>query len=308
MVRLFGFDIRWYGLAYVLGFYLGFLVLRWLAKRDRFVLPPDRVADFLTYAFLFGVFVGGRLGYMLLYDFDHFVRNPLVFFRIREGGMASHGGILGLFLFTLWYARRHQVSWPGLGDGLVVVAPIGILLGRLANFVNGELYGRVTSSRWGVVFPAALWEPSHAPEADPALWQSIGEAAPAIAEVPRSEVVARTIDWSRTNEALQAVLARELPPRHPSQLYEAFLEGALLFAILMGVRLRWPRLPHGVLTGLFFLLYGAFRIAVESLREPDASRILGLTRGQFYSTFMIVVGGVFLAFAFLRRRREPDAG
>ncbi|MEM0896566.1 MAG: prolipoprotein diacylglyceryl transferase, partial [Verrucomicrobiota bacterium] len=137
--------LRWYGLSYVAAFFVGWWILRLLIRRDYFALPEDKLTDFVTYAALFGVLLGGRLGYMLLYDAENFFRDPLIILPFRKGGMsgmASHGGIAGLVLFTLVYARIYKMSWTGLGDNLVVVAPLGIFFGRMANFINGELYGR----------------------------------------------------------------------------------------------------------------------------------------------------------------------
>jgi len=248
-------------------------------------------------AVILGVIVGGRLGYMLLYQRDDFFANPLVFFNILGGGMASHGGILGLILFTFFYARRHRISWLGLGDGLVVVAPIGICLGRIANFINGELWGHVTRAvPWAVQFPTELRERN-----DP-LRVRIQEALPELS-YPEGIITA-----AKTSPEVQAVLREVLDPRHPSQFYQALLEGASLFAILLLVRLRWKNLPHGILTGLFFLLYAVFRIIGELFRERDVGQdpILGMNPGQFYSLFMIAIGLAFIAAALIRRRAKPQ--
>ena len=147
-------QVRWYGLAYVLGFVAAFLVMRWFVRRGRGVLAENDLADFVTYTALFGVMLGGRLGYMLLYDRAEFFAHPLTFFKLTSGGMASHGGILGIFIFTWVYAKRKKVSWPGLGDMLVVPAPLGIFAGRMANFINGELWGyEARGVAWAVRFP-----------------------------------------------------------------------------------------------------------------------------------------------------------
>ena len=154
--------LRWYGLAYLLGFVVGFLLLRYLARRRLWVMQPEKTADFIAAAALFGVFLGGRVGYILFYflpkeGIGALLADPLVVFRVWEGGMASHGGILGLIIFTWYYARKEKGSWTGLGDGLCVVAPVGLFFGRMANFINGELYGHVaTGVSWAVKFPMAL--------------------------------------------------------------------------------------------------------------------------------------------------------
>jgi phosphatidylglycerol:prolipoprotein diacylglycerol transferase len=280
---------RWYGLAYVLAFVCGYAVFRLLAKRGYADLPVAKVGDFITGAALFGVILGGRLGYVLFYK-PEMLREPMSIVRVWEGGMSSHGGMLGLLAFTFYYAWRHKISWTNLGDNLVVTAPIGLFFGRCANFINGELYGRATDVAWAMQFPKELTE-------------NIGEAERAI-------TACRQIDPSLTSsEAVVAAVRHEpqvkevlrgiLTPRHPSQLYEAFFEGIVLFAILWLVRTRM-RQPNGVLTGLFFVCYAIFRIIVENFREPDASLIAGFTRGQFFSFFLIAIGLAFVIAAKLR--------
>jgi len=325
------FGIRWYGLAYVAGFVAAFALLRWFVKIGASELREDQVADFITIAAVLGVMVGGRLGFMLLYEFEHFVRNPLSFFNVLGGGMASHGGIAGLMIATAIYAKVTKKSWPGLGDNLCTVAPLGIFFGRLANFVNGELYGRATESSWAIKFPGEMHE---VVERDGVrVWlfpleklrefaQGAREVAPdltthvenlittvrAAGGDPHHAVVEWIIAASRENPALREQLGTILTPRHPSQLYEAAVEGLFLFLILLAIRLRWKNLYHGVLTGVFFVLYAIGRIAVENLREPDSSLIGPMTRGQFYSIFMIFVGIGFLVYAFRAKRtnRLPE--
>ena len=146
---------RWYGLAYVLAFISSYILFLWLAKREYADLSPQRVGDFITGCALFGVIIGGRLGYVFFYK-PEMLREPLSIFRVWEGGMSSHGGMLGVLLFTLYYAHRHKISWANLGDNLVVTAPMGLFFGRCANFINGELYGRITSVPWAMQFPKEL--------------------------------------------------------------------------------------------------------------------------------------------------------
>jgi phosphatidylglycerol:prolipoprotein diacylglycerol transferase len=167
--RLWG-DVgpRWYGMAYVLAFISGFALLSWLAKRGYLDLSPSAVGDFVTWVALFGVMIGGRIGYVIFYKPEMF-REPLSILRVWEGGMSSHGGIIGVVLFSLVYARRHKIPWTNLGDNVVVVAPIGLGLGRLANFINGELYGRIANFPWAMQFPKELLEPANAAEAGRAL-------------------------------------------------------------------------------------------------------------------------------------------
>ena len=328
-------SLRWYGMAYLLGFVLGFYLLRHLARRGLWVLKPEQTADFIAAAALFGVFLGGRLGYILFYHIPRhgmgsLLEDPLLVLRVWEGGMASHGGILGLVVFTWFYARKHKVSWTGLGDALCVVAPIGLFLGRVANFINGELYGRIAQGlAWAMKFPATLGDP-HAPEAErfdqaaaaaadatPALaaaYQQLETARmtmniggpPAAYAAAREHMLAEILAANRTDPAVGQALEPFLEPRHPSQLYAAALEGALLFAILWLVRVRYPRAPHGLLTGLFFGCYAVFRIAGEFFREPDAAWVIDglLTRGQFLSLFMFLFAAGFLWHAW-RGMRPP---
>jgi phosphatidylglycerol:prolipoprotein diacylglycerol transferase len=204
--------------------------------------------------------------------------------------MSSHGGMIGLLLFTLYYARRHNVSWMNLGDNLVVTAPVGLFFGRCANFINGELYGRVTNVRWAMQFPKELLD--HPEEANRAI--SVCTQINPSLNTPEA-IVASLHQQVRAKEALRAILT----PRHPSQLYEAFFEGIVLFVILWFVRTR-IRQPNGVLTGLFFICYAVFRIVVEYFREPDATLIAGFTRGQFFSFFLIAIGLAFIVAAKMR--------
>jgi phosphatidylglycerol:prolipoprotein diacylglycerol transferase len=280
---------RWYGLAYVLAFVCSYLLFRLLAKRGYADLPVARVGDFITGAALFGVIIGGRIGYVLFYK-PEMLREPLSILRVWEGGMSSHGGMLGLLVFTFYYAWRHKISWTNLGDNLVVTAPIGLFFGRCANFINGELYGRATDMSWAMQFPKELME-------------NVGEAERAISVCTKidpslnsSEAI---IAAARHQPAVKDALRSILTPRHPSQLYEAFFEGLVLFAILWFVRTRL-RQPNGVLTGLFFIFYAVFRIVCEYFREPDASLIAGFTRGQFFSFFLIAIGFAFVIVAKLR--------
>ena len=247
-----GVGLRWYGLAYVLGFLLGYWMYRSLSKRRLNEVHPDQVADFITWAAIFGVMLGGRLGWILFYGWKDVVENPLNALKVWEGGMSSHGGILGLVLFTLYYARRHRISWTSIGDSLVVAAPIGIFLVRCANFINGELWGNPTDVKWAVIFP-------HSPT--------------------------------------------PLLPRHPSQLYEAALEGVVLLTYMQWRFWRTDvvKTSPGRLTGEFLILYAILRAIGEMFREPDAGLILGLSRGTFYSVFLIAAGCVLIAIS-LRKR------
>jgi len=289
------FGPRWYGMAYVLAFACGFWLLRVLAQRGYTELRPEQVGDFITWTALFGVMLGGRLGYVLFYRPEMW-RDPLSIARVWEGGMSSHGGMLGVIVFTFWYAWRHKISWTNLGDNLVVVAPIGLLFGRCANFINGELYGRIATLPWAMLFPKELLEPANGAEAERALI--------AVQQVDPSLTTPEAIvSGLHAQPHLREVLRPLLTPRHPSQIYEALLEGALLFTILWLVRTR-TRQPDGVLTGLFFLCYAIFRIVVEYFREPDASLIAGFTRGQFFSFFLIAIGLAFIIVGKIRNEQS----
>lgn len=234
---------------------------------------------------------------MLFYDPERFFHDPLVFFRVWEGGMASHGGIIGLTIFTFWYARRHRLSFRNLGDNLVVVAPVGLFFGRCANFINGELYGRITDVFWAVQFPKEifLYTPEHLDRL----------LAKTLAIDPAFASPDAVITGVAASTPLRDLLAAEISPRYPSQLVEAGLEGAVLFLLLWTLRTR-VRLADGVLSGIFFIVYALLRILGECFREPDAPLTGGLTRGQFLSLFMIVIGLLYLLSARLDRRVRPD--
>ncbi|MBX9604922.1 MAG: prolipoprotein diacylglyceryl transferase [Gammaproteobacteria bacterium] len=236
--------VHWYGLSYIVGIALGWGLLHDRAARSDGRWTSEQVADLVFYAALGGV-LGGRLGYILFYNFETYLANPLGIFKVWQGGMSFHGGALGMSLALAWYARAGKRPFLELADFLVPVIPIGLGLGRLANFVNQELWGAPTTLPWGVVF---------------------------------------------TNPAAGGVA------RHPSQIYEALLEGLLLFVILNLVARR-PR-PTGMLLGLFLMFYGLFRFAVEFVREPDAH--IGylafdwFTMGQLLSLPMVIIGLVLV--------------
>jgi len=300
-------QLRWYGLAYLGAFLVGAWLLNVLAKRKLWVLPPGAAGDFIAAAAIFGVFIGGRLGYMLWYHtrehgWDWLSEDPLMVFKVWEGGMASHGGILGLVIFTWVYAKKKNVSWRGLGDGLCVVSPLGLFFGRMANFINGELYGRTTEGvAWAVKFPRALVEQ---PKAEGLNLESALMAAEGASkelstkwsqQIPPDRIAfEQMLEVQRHEPAVSKAIEPFLLPRHPSQLYEGLLEGIALFAILWFVRTRFPKAPAGVLTGLFFIFYALFRIFAEQFREPDSKMVGMMTSGQFLSLFMIIAGAAFV--------------
>ncbi len=260
--------IRWYGLSYILGFVGAYLLLNRWGRQGSFPLHGEKLQSFLA-AIVVGVMVGGRLGYLVFYEPAEFFSNPLMVVRLWEGGMASHGGMIGLALASWWFARRHQTGLLTLTDGLATVAPLGLGLGRLANFINGELWGRVTSVRWAVIFPQ--------------------EAGLPRASEAGTELIARYAELGM------------LQPRHPSQLYQAFLEGAvLLTAMLLAHRTRWAATP-GRLSGLFLLVYAAARVTGEFFREPEIIHGGWLTQGQLLSLVLLIPVGLYL----IRRQSTP---
>lgn len=283
---------RWYGMAYVLAFVFAYLLLRVLSRRGYLDLSQSALGDFVTWVALFGVMIGGRLGYVFFYR-PEMLHDPMSILRVWEGGMSSHGGILGVVAFTLIYSRRHKLPWTNPGDNLCVVAPIGLFLGRCANFINGELYGRIASVPWAVQFPKELID-----------HPGVGEARRALVAAksvdPSLQSIESVIDAARSNPKIADALRGILSPRHPSQIYEGLLEGVALFVILWIVRTRF-RTPNGMITGLFLVIYSIFRIIVENFREPDAPLIGPLTRGQFFSIFTIVIGIGFIIWS----RRNP---
>jgi phosphatidylglycerol---prolipoprotein diacylglyceryl transferase len=290
------FGIRWYGFSYLLAFFCGFLLLRWLAQRRYCALPVEKVGDFIVLASL-GVVIGGRLGYVLFYRPAQGLADPLFIFRVWDGGMSSHGGMIGLTLATFFYARSQRISWLGLADNIAVVAPVGLFLGRCANFINGELYGRAATVPWAMQFPK---EALDLPEVGARTLAAAQAIQPALGNL---ETV---IERARNDPGLQSVLHQTLTPRHPSQLYEALLEGAFLFGCLWFLRLR-TRPPRGMLAGLFLLLYALVRIMVEYFREPDAPLTGPFTRGQTLSVLLIIGGICFVVHA-LRTKEYEEAG
>ncbi|SEO36318.1 Prolipoprotein diacylglyceryl transferase [Salinihabitans flavidus] len=284
-ISLFGmeFALRWYALAYIAGLLIAWRLVVAVVRRpalwrdDTPPMAPRQVEDLLTWVIL-GVILGGRLGYVLFYRFGYYLDHPAEILMLWEGGMSFHGGFLGVVLAGALYCRRQKIPSLSAADVMALAAPPGILLGRLANFVNAELWGRPTDLPWGVVFPGQMAQ----------------DCGPAITG---------------------------LCARHPSQLYEAALEGLLLGALLLWLAwrrgaLKWP----GLIAGLFFLGYGLARFAVEFVRQPDAQFITegnplglalhvggyGLTMGQLLSLPMIVFG-LWLARRAVRAQSHPAA-
>ena len=315
--------IRWYGLAYLGGFVAGWWILKTMAEKKLFPLAPEKTSDFIAYAAFLGVFLGGRFGYVLFYMLpspdgrEQIMDDPLTIFKVWDGGMSSHGGIIGLTIFAWFYARKHKLSWRAIGDGLVCVAPLGVFFGRIANYINGELYGHIAKGDlpWLVQFPSTLFNPKCAESEKENYNEAMGAAIQASSGKSHDALVqaytsglggeATLTAAIRENPDVAEAIEPYLSARHPSQLYEGVLEGLLLFIILLALRFRYPKLPLGMLTGLFFLLYAIGRIFVEQYRVPDSAMVLGLTKGQFYSTFFIIVGVGFLGAALRKKTSQP---
>jgi phosphatidylglycerol:prolipoprotein diacylglycerol transferase len=266
-------GIHWYGLMYLLAFATAW----WLGTRRAAAgrLPgvdADAFGDLLFYGML-GVVVGGRVGYVLFYAFDQLLADPLFALRINEGGMSFHGGLLGVMAAVAWWSWRHRLHVFDTMDFVAPLVPPGLGLGRLGNYIGGELWGKTTDGTWGVVFPSGL--------------------PPEYAQLPME-----------TLRQLHAGGQLDRYARHPSQLYQFALEGVAMFAILWWVS-RKPR-PRYAVSGLFALLYGVFRIAVEFVRVPDAQIHYQfgtdwITRGMVLSLPLVVVGLALLALS----RRAP---
>ena len=242
-------GIRWYGVSYLLGFISAYFLLQLYFKQSRSPYDREQIMNLITFQIL-GVLIGGRIGYLLLYQGEKFFTDPLSIFRVWEGGMASHGGFIGVFLATLWYAKKSSQSVKPIGDLIVSVVPPGLFFGRIANFVNGELWGRTTQVEWAVLFPKA---PDFA----------LGVA------------------------------------RHPSQIYAAISEGLLPFIYIQWRFWKTSIIDKhpGHLAGEFLIFYSISRIFNELFREPDAPLLMGITRGQFYSIFLMIGGMIIIYWA-----------
>ena len=257
------FGVHWYGIMYLLGFLGAWALGESRRKQGRLPMSAEGFSDLSFYVML-GVILGGRVGYMLFYTPPGWMlHDPLQLFRVWEGGMSFHGGLLGVLVAGWWWSRRNRIHFFDTVDFVAPLVPIGLGLGRLGNFIGGELWGRHTDVPWGVIFPRAL--------------DHLGKSR---------------------DELYQMYLAGQLngEARHPSQLYEFTLEGVVLFGLLWFYS-RKPR-PRYAVSGLFALLYGLFRFGVEFVREPDVQ--LGfiafdwLTMGQILSTPLILIGIVLL--------------
>ncbi|WP_315704917.1 MULTISPECIES: prolipoprotein diacylglyceryl transferase [unclassified Bradyrhizobium] len=255
------FAIRWYALAYISGIVIGWLYARSLLKNERLWGGPAPISllqldDFILWVTL-GIILGGRTGYVLFYNLPFFVQHPLEIFELWKGGMSFHGGFMGCVIAVIWFCRRNGLPILSLGDITTAVGPIGLFLGRIANFINGELWGRSAdpSLPWAMIFPSG---------------------GPV--------------------------------PRHPSQLYEAGLEGIVLF-IVLAILVRFGALKRpGLILGSFILLYGIARITGEHFREPDPQLGFlwgGLTMGMLLSVPMLIIGAILILRALRKPQHQP---
>ena len=253
LVEIGPFALRWYALAYIAGIVLGWRLVRRLVQRPGWQVTPEAIDDLVFYVTL-GVILGGRIGYILFYQPSQYLTHPLDILAVWRGGMSFHGGLIGVLAATFLFARSRGLAFFEVTDALAVATPIGLFLGRLANFVNAELWGRATDVPWAVVFPTA---------------------GPL--------------------------------PRHPSQLYEAALEGVALFAVMLWFARRpYHREDRGRLSGIFLIGYALARLAVEFFREPDVQigyLLGGVTMGQLLSLPMLAFG-IYLV---TRTRRRIEA-
>jgi phosphatidylglycerol---prolipoprotein diacylglyceryl transferase len=335
-------GIRWYGLAYLTGFLLGYWVIRRMARLKTTPMKLDEIADFVTMIAV-GTMVGGRLGYCLFYAphlLAEFTSSPPFWgvLKVYEGGMASHGGILGVILICIWYARKRGYDPFHILDLVTFGGAVGFFFGRLANFVNGELYGREAPAglSWAVKFPQEMFawtrdnltrliDISPAVEKLGTIQTSHGETVTLTADTWRNWVQnyrGDTQSWMLVNDVIEKLvhatqnhqtkvieaLAPFLTPRYPSQLIQAVLEGLCVFIILNIIWLK-PRKP-GVVSGWFAMLYAIARIIGEQFRLPDAQigyEWLGLTRGQWLSIVMFILVTVYFIYA-LRRPSLPMGG
>ena len=248
----FGFiEIRWYSMAYIAAFLFGSYLIKSFNSSLKYSIDNKLIDDFFIWAII-GVIIGGRVGYVMFYQLNNFILNPLYILYIWKGGMSFHGGLIGMIISVFLFSKKNKINFFALADLISLVAPVGLFFGRIANFINTELIGRITN------FPLAIIYPS--------------------------------IDNY---------------PRHPSQLYEALLEGIILFSILLFVFLKdYSKEKYGNLSGLFLFFYGIFRFLIEFLREPDQQ--IGLIFNFLSMGQLLCIPLIFFGFIILYKKKNYD--
>jgi len=242
-IEIFSLEIRWYSLAYIMGILIGWYLAKKFFINKKFLSKFD---DYITYTII-GLILGGRFGYILFYNFDYYLNYPINIFKLWEGGMSFHGAVLGIIIASIIFAKKNDDDVFEYLDPVALVSPIGILFGRIANFINSELYGSITNVPWAVKF-----------------------------------------------------IKIDNLPRHPSQLYEALLEGLVLFLILIYFQKKFSNKP-GLISGLFLIFYSIFRFFVEFYRVPDEQLgliFLNLSMGQVISLIFILTGSILFYFKY----------
>lgn len=313
---------RWYGLAYVMGFALGWALLRYASNRGRLRIPAPHVGDMMVLLML-AVLAGGRLGYAVFYRPEilwTFMPSPpwWELLAIHEGGMSSHGGMIGVALACVVIARRERVPALHVMDAVAAATPVGLFFGRLANFINGELLGRIVAGPgrpapwWSVKYPQELLTKQR-PGLDPEQVDRLEAIAErfALPGEAFNDAAGRVISLIQHGDtALKAELAPLLAARYPSQLIQAFAEGIVLFVIVWAVWLRSKR--SGMTAAAFLIAYGLLRIATEHFRLPDdhlvTPLIMGLSRGQWLSVGLVIAGAALLWFVRAQGGRAETPG
>ena len=246
-LEILSFEIRWYSLSYIIGILLG-----WYLAKKFFVNKniKDKFDDYITYLII-GLILGGRIGYVLIYNFNFYFNNPLDILKIWQGGMSFHGGVLGIIIASIIFTKKYNDNFFEYLDVVALVSPVGIFFGRIANFLNSELYGTISNVPWAVIF-----------------------------------------------------IKIDNLPRHPSQLYEAILEGLVLFLILIYLKNKFLNKP-GLISGLFLIFYSFFRFFIEFFRVPDQQLgyiFLNLSMGQVISLILMIIGLILFYFKYEKRQ------
>ncbi|MCA8965979.1 MAG: prolipoprotein diacylglyceryl transferase [Planctomycetes bacterium] len=333
-IPLLPIDVRWYGLMYVVGFICAQWILTRLARRQFFPVPPEAAGDLVFYC-VFGVLLGGRTGYALFYD--HSLLNPLQFVQVWRGGLAFHGGLGGVAIAAWLFCRKYKIGWGRTADALALAVTPGIFAVRVANFINGELFGRVTEKGvgWAMQFPTdpmamklmGLSDAWTMRDRELCLQVAYGKRTWESVQGLLSEVdqfggkidwaeIAPRLDWAKVKAMTDAAGHPLVPFRHPSQLYEGLGEGLLLGLVLLTLYLVTRKRPlrAGNYTAVFLLGYAAARISLENVRQPDAifgpvgTVFLGMTMGQTLSVGMVVGAVLILVWPYLRRGSRSRGG